>query len=1113
MALIAPEVRLVAVDGRWNALRFLARLTAGEEEESPPEGEKACPREEEGTPPFLLPIGIELSRLEIRNLAFSLDRGERFALSGVTLTASGEISSRRRALRVRLRSDGEPNDLEVVLPGRLRAGGALFLDLRGETNLERVSITGRLGLTKTHLTLGEEKGEFPPLAIALSAAGEPASGRWRVSTFRADLAELGHLAGRGEVTQGEGIGFAFEEGEMELDLARLREVTAPFLPWPLELEGRLSMRGMAVKGNRDAAGTKATLRGDLRFAGISGTFPPLPPDRPYGVSIGRLDGGVNLTALRLSILPGVSPRFSAIEGDLDLDLRDLHFESADAGGSVEDVGMDLHLSPEGEEGIALRGETTLRGGRLLLADGRRAETDATIGIDAMLDPVAGRLRLGGVRFRLGEVLEGRVRGRIDALAERADLSLGVKLHPSTLRRDFAGLLPPLPPTLSGTLTGEGKIAGRLDDLHFQGQIALSDGALSLPATGSFSGLSGTLSLETRLRRGGKAPYRIRDTTGALVLALRHFRIEGGTSQGGETQTIGGEDMRWTLGIHLPGEIEKGGTFETRIDTSRLHLPVEGDPDALPFSLAAHGTMARERLRIESLSIALADLFALDAQGTLSLPQRTFALAGRVSGIDLGGHAGRFLPLSPPPEVLSGGVSVIFSAEGDLPEGGVPLERWPLRLSVSATIEDFGFAWKGKRASEGTVHLTLSGSPGNLDTSARLSLAHLDIAGLMPISGLSLTGGARIEKLSSVHLGGVALETVEPRAKLDFGRGLTHHFAPPPASPWGGIELTEDVPLEVTIEFPPTSIGETRFSGKVTLAQTLSAVTGERFRIAGRLGVRGLMMEKSGVRLSDLAIDLPFREEIEVGSEGVTLPTSKRDSAPVLEFVYPYLQPFLREKGRLSLREIRIETAAFPRPLSVQDLSCALRLDGRRLSVRDLSLSLLDGTVIGDLSLDLAPSAPRLEIELETTGLDLADFLPEGGMRGEETRINGVLHLRFAGGEGLPADPEHFVAWLEEGEIAITRIGKRALDRLLFALDPDALNPSIVGLRRNLKLGGIRPSLVRISIRHGQLTISVRLKAAQFQGYVLHVLSGFGLLREHTIPRIPVSRLVKIYGKR
>ncbi|RME46667.1 MAG: hypothetical protein D6795_15130, partial [Deltaproteobacteria bacterium] len=27
VALIAPEVRLVAVDGRWNALRFLARLT------------------------------------------------------------------------------------------------------------------------------------------------------------------------------------------------------------------------------------------------------------------------------------------------------------------------------------------------------------------------------------------------------------------------------------------------------------------------------------------------------------------------------------------------------------------------------------------------------------------------------------------------------------------------------------------------------------------------------------------------------------------------------------------------------------------------------------------------------------------------------------------------------------------------------------------------------------------------------------------------------------------------------------------------------------------------------------------------------------------------------
>lgn len=135
------------------------------------------------------------------------------------------------------------------------------------------------------------------------------------------------------------------------------------------------------------------------------------------------------------------------------------------------------------------------------------------------------------------------------------------------------------------------------------------------------------------------------------------------------------------------------------------------------------------------------------------------------------------------------------------------------------------------------------------------------------------------------------------------------------------------------------------------------------------------------------------------------------------------------------------------------------------AIESLKLDILGGTLLGDLSIKPQSDGYALETRINFTGLDPASIFPNSavGIKSEASEISGAIYAN------LPV-ARKMKNLLENSEIVIEfrKIGRRALERLLYALDPYESNEAIVSQRRLLRMGS--PRQIQISIKNGFLSL-------------------------------------------
>ncbi|MBI5014338.1 MAG: hypothetical protein HZB55_02455 [Deltaproteobacteria bacterium] len=187
----------------------------------------------------------------------------------------------------------------------------------------------------------------------------------------------------------------------------------------------------------------------------------------------------------------------------------------------------------------------------------------------------------------------------------------------------------------------------------------------------------------------------------------------------------------------------------------------------------------------------------------------------------------------------------------------------------------------------------------------------------------------------------------------------------------------------------------------------------------------------------------------------------------------HLRPLSEElarqfRGAPSLAFDRVSFRSGARRIELERGSMDLRLvDGRPVLDR-LQLDLLGGSATGSVSLGPEGEGFPLRVRLAVSGLDPGRLVPElAGSASAEGAVTAraVVEAPLSrGAEGLLSEVDL--------RVDLTRIGRRALDRLLYALDPTGGNESLAKQRRLLQTA--TPRWVTVGIRRGNLSLAGEL---------------------------------------
>jgi hypothetical protein len=171
----------------------------------------------------------------------------------------------------------------------------------------------------------------------------------------------------------------------------------------------------------------------------------------------------------------------------------------------------------------------------------------------------------------------------------------------------------------------------------------------------------------------------------------------------------------------------------------------------------------------------------------------------------------------------------------------------------------------------------------------------------------------------------------------------------------------------------------------------------------------------------------------------------------------------------------------------------LAADGARIDVPRILLSVLGGTVSAGCHFGQGPEGREFGARGEFVDVDCRYLLPaqlRNFQGGSSVSGSFAVTLVLAGPEEFARSPIRDIS----GRLDLTRIGPRALDRALLALDPAGENPAIVRARLALKVGG--PERVRARLDRGFVSAEIDL-----QGLPV------GWLSRYQVPRFSVAQVL------
>jgi translocation and assembly module TamB len=301
-------------------------------------------------------------------------------------------------------------------------------------------------------------------------------------------------------------------------------------------------------------------------------------------------------------------------------------------------------------------------------------------------------------------------------------------------------------------------------------------------------------------------------------------------------------------------------------------------------------------------------------------------------------------------------------------------------------------------------------------------------------------------------------------------------------------------------------------GKITIGADMDLFPGREIGLRGWLQVPGLDLTYGkfiNIRnlKSSLAVAKRYRLSIkeEAGASGPPPPylslqvlkpaTESPRRASTEDPVLGRLMNDVRAKGP-GLRTFSVESIHVdlkPLPVDIRHTGLDFNLEEGLPSIDFFQAEIMGGTVRGSLSIKRRNGTFFADFRSAFSGLNAQRLIPGAsrGIRDEETEVSGMMSVALP----LSTSIDRLLQDMEF-EVEITHIGARALERMLYALDPYENNESIVQQRKLLRMGSVK--WVTASVKDGMLFASgqvevkgVKLELPKLERLNVGSLPGLG----------------------
>ena len=857
------------------------------------------------------------------------------------------------------------------------------------------------------------------------------------------------------------------------------------LKWPLGHEALPSVGGILVAdglGMRLGGFWLSELNAELNLKAEPGKERSIQLAVRGPVSAATLVAGpVQLSGARLSL--GISGLLSGLEATPSFSLT--AFEAPSELARVELPGLQLdvlHLEPrvDGscdllEKGLACNNlDLGIKGSLGALRAARARMGASTLSLDLALTDL--NLPASGI----GSAKLGGLRGGLSARAARIKAK-GLDAKGPWVKIDLRGL----------GLTPHGRFQA---PLKVRARFGVGPLTTILPGPKAAPGptaQSVAVDLSTRIPS---------TRVGHLPIALEARVVDASMSRAGDAPPwqIKGLSSVVLSGGLLPNKLHLDiSSFDARL-AELLKLHAKGTFDAaIP---AMDVTFSTSEHRLERLVAALPS----DIRTRVPPLNGGVQVSGRFAGPLRVARDWRKLPFMIDLVVNNRGVSTSFAPAGIQIEGlsgpvrlvagagqVVPVRS---RVKLSMTRAKLGAAGLDARGVVISLASHLTGEA--LQSDGRLRVKKL-VAGFWPepLSGIQWD-------FASLQTGFKELRLTDMSLVLDSaGLGLTGEgqvVMTPGASHWSDLRLSLDTQARFAATKPVSLPGGLRASGAAEMTLGLRSVSPGVFSTAGRFSFDGLSVERVGVSLTGMRGGIPISQFVRVRPAFALLARREGqaavdpDGSAVRSSAYDQaLRPL---KGQS--RSFAIEKAVF-KDLTFSDLSGNLELAGGVLTLGSLRFGFLGGDVVCDTEVIFAPADKRrLSLDAEMSGIDLS----------------GLGALLLAGSSDISGNLRLGVD-LNERDVTssfnLTRIGRSTLQALLLAADPEESNPGLMQFRKFLTNYKVAPREVGLDVRHGLLSMRVRMEMGTLARAAASFVQGF---RDDTfaITHIPVSGFMSKY---
>lgn len=294
--------------------------------------------------------------------------------------------------------------------------------------------------------------------------------------------------------------------------------------------------------------------------------------------------------------------------------------------------------------------------------------------------------------------------------------------------------------------------------------------------------------------------------------------------------------------------------------------------------------------------------------------------------------------------------------------------------------------------------------------------------------------------------------------------------------------------------PPRAEKAISGKGRVEVGAEAKLIGGRSLAVAGRFLSPGLNLSLGpALAVTGLYSNLALHKRYTLGFGPNCGSAALVESKPLSEYVFDqlpaakslspspesfalrslYSQQDARTAGGFGFSQLVLRSG--PLPLAVSDMNLRLDTSGPLPIVRSFRLGLFGGNILGSAALRGGLGRYSLETDFAFTGLDAAQMLPGRGAQdyGDQAETSGRISLRMP----LTADADSLLRQLKL-RADITKVGPRTLERMLYALDPDEQNETIVQQRRLMGIG--YPRNVRLNIDYGNLSLSGQVEVKGFR---------------------------------